>query len=142
MAELKTKATNLSVAAFIKNIDDPVKRADSEALLKIFTEATGEKPKLWGTSIIGYGEYHYESERSSQKGDWPLTGFSPRKSALTLYIMPGFKEYGELLKDLGKYKISGGSCVYVKRLSDIHVPTLKKLIKRSVADMRERYPCQ
>lgn len=94
---------------------------------------------MWGTSIIGFGSYHYESTRSTQKGDWPLTGFSPRKAALTVYIMPGFKEYSTLLEKLGVYKISGGSCIYIKRLDDIHLPTLKKLIKTSVTDMKKRY---
>lgn len=139
MAEIKTKVTKSSVTAFIRKIEDPIRQADAKALLKLFAEVTGEKPKLWGTSIIGYGQYHYQSDRSTQEGDWPLTGFSPRKSALTLYIMPGFREYGEFLKDLGKHKISSGSCVYIKRLSDIHLPTLKKLIRQSVTDMRRRY---
>lgn len=139
MAELKTKVTKKSPLAFVRAIEDSAKREDALQLLKIFTEATGEKPKMWGSSIIGYGQYHYESERSNQKGDWPLTGFSSRKSALTIYIMPGFKNYTQLLKTLGEYTISGGSCLYVKRLSDLHVPTLKQLIHRSVADMRRKY---
>lgn len=140
MTELKTKLTSASPLACIKAIEDDEKRADSLALLKIFAEATGEKSRLWGTSIIGYGQYHYESERSAQKGDWMLTGFSPRKANLTLYIMPGFKEYGDLMKVLGKYKVSSGSCIYIKRLSDIDTAVLTKLIQRSVADMKKRYP--
>ncbi len=139
MAELKTKATRASVAAFIKAVADEEKRADCETLLKLFALATGEQPVLWGTSIVGYGQYHYQSERSAQKGDWPLTGFSPRKAALTLYIMPGFEAYASLMAKLGRFKTSR-SCLYVKRLSDIHLPTLKQLIRRSVADMRRRYP--
>ncbi len=140
MAELKTKATKKSALAFIRGIEDEQKRADGLALLKIFATATGEKPVMWGEAIVGYGSYHYESERSAQKGDWPLTGFSPRKAALTVYIMPGFAEYAGLLKDLGKFKISGGSCIYIKRLTDINTDVLTKLIKRSVADMRKRHP--
>jgi hypothetical protein len=139
MAELKTKVTKASPVAFIKAIEDQAKRSDSLALLKLFATATGEKPKIWGTAIIGFGQYHYESERSAQKGDWPLTGFSPRKANLTLYIMPGFKDYGDLMKGLGKYKASSGSCIYIKRLSDIDTTVLTKLIKRSVADMKKRY---
>lgn len=140
MAELKTKATKASALAFLKSIPDEGKRADSLALAKLFAAATGEKPVMWGEAIVGYGKYHYESERSSQKGDWPLTGFSPRKANLTLYIMPGFKEYGDFLKVLGKHKVSGGSCIYIKRLSDIDTRVLVKLIKRSVADMKKRHP--
>lgn len=140
MAELKTKATKKSALAFIKGIEDEKKRADSLALLELFAAATAEKPVMWGEAIVGYGKYHYESERSAQKGDWPLTGFSPRKHNLTVYIMPGFKEYGALLKNLGKHKVSGGSCIYIKRLSDIDTAVLSELIKRSVADMKKRYP--
>ena len=128
-------------AAFIKAISDTQKQADCMELLKIFTEVTGEKPKMWGESIIGFGKYHYESTRSAQKGDWPLTGFSPRKQNITIYIMPGFKEYGVLMEKLGTYKTSV-SCLYIKRLSDLHIPTLKQLIKRSVAEMSKRYNVQ
>lgn len=138
MAELKTKVTKTSVASFLKTIEEKEKREDSQILLRLFTEITGEKAKLWGTSIVGFGSYHYESTRSKQKGDWPLIGFSPRKANLTIYIMPGFKEYGEILKDLGKYKTSVG-CLYIKRLSDIDISVLKKLIKRSYSDMKKKY---
>ncbi len=138
MAELKTKVSKASVSAFVKVVEPEEKRKDILTLLKIFEEATGEKPKLWGESIIGFGSYHYESERSAQKGDWMLTGFSPRKQNLTLYIMPGFKEYGDLMEKLGKYKTSV-SCLYIKRLSDIDTKVLTKLIKRSLADMKKRY---
>lgn len=139
MAELKTKKTKASVAAFIAGVADEQRRKDAQGLVKIFQEATGMKPAMWGSSIVGFGSYHYESERSSQKGDWPLTGFSPRKANMTVYIMPGFKEYGALLKKLGKHKVSGGSCIYFTKLSDLHAPTLKSLIKRSVKDMQKRY---
>ncbi len=140
MAELKTKVTTQSVTAFLKNVEPLDKRKDSLLLLKIFKDATGLPAKMWGTSIVGFGSYHYESTRSSQKGDWMLTGFSPRKQNLTLYIMPGFKEYGTLLADLGKYKVSGGSCVYIKKLSDVDEKVLTQLIKQSVLAMKERYP--
>jgi hypothetical protein len=139
MAELKTKKTTVSPQKFVAAIKDERKRADAKELLKIFAEATDMKPAMWGASIVGYGSYHYESERSTQKGDWPLTGFSPRVQNLTIYIMPGFKDYGPELKKLGKHSISGGSCIYIKRVSDIHVPTLKTIIKKSVKEMKKRY---
>ena len=139
MAEIKTKVSNKSVLGFIKTVDGAEKQKDAKALIYIFKEATGEKPKLWGDSIIGFGSYHYESTRSSQKGDWPLTGFSPRKQNLTVYIMPGFEKYEALMQKLGTYK-SGRSCLYFKRLSDIDVEILKKLISSSVAHMKKIYP--
>jgi hypothetical protein len=138
MAELKTKKTTKSVTQFIAAIKDSQKKADSQALVKLMREASREKPALWGSSIVGFGSYHYKSERSSQEGDWPLTGFSPRKQNLTIYIMPGFGKYGELLKKLGKYKTSVG-CLYLNKLSDVHLPTLKKLVAASVRDMKKRY---
>src|SRR3989344_6267484 len=109
MAELKTKKNAASAATFIDSVKDAGRRADAKQLLTIFKRATGMKPVMWGTSIIGFGQYHYKSERSTQEGDWPLTGFSPRAQNLTVYIMPGFNAYGPLLKKLGKHKISGGS---------------------------------
>ncbi len=140
MAEIKTKVSKASVTAFLKSIKPIEKSKDSLELLKIFEEVTGEKARLWGTSIVGFGSYHYESTRSSQKGEWPLTGFSPRKQNLTLYIMNGFDEYPELMEKItkdGKYKTSV-ACLYVKRLSNINIPVLKKLIKVSVRDMKKR----
>lgn len=139
MAELKTKKTKVSPAAFIAAVKEPGKRADAKVLLKLMQEASGEKPKMWGTSMVGYGQYHYKSGRSSQEGDWPLTGFSPRAANITVYIMPGFKAYGALLKKLGKHTVSGGSCIYIKKLDDVHLPTLKKIVAQSVKDMRKKY---
>ena len=139
MAELKTKKTTASVAAFLAAVEDEEKRKDCQELLKIFEKVTGEKPAMWGTSIIGFGQYHYKSERSKQEGDWPLTGFSPRKQNITLYIMAGFGEQKKLLEKIGKHKISGGSCLYIKRLSDINVDVLKELIKAGLKVMKERY---
>ena len=139
MAELKTQKTKASAADFIAKVGDEQRRKDAKDLLKIFKEAIGMQPVMWGSSIIGYGSYHYQSERSAQNGDWPLTGFSPRKANTTVYIMPGFKAYGALLKKLGKHKISGGSCIYINKLSDIDVPTLKTIIKKSVAEMKKKY---
>ncbi|MFA6024777.1 MAG: DUF1801 domain-containing protein [Candidatus Gracilibacteria bacterium] len=128
MAELKTQKTTASVSAFLNTIEDEEKRKDCQELVKIFEEVTKEKPAMWGSSIVGFGSYHYKSERSKQEGDWPLTGFSPRKQNLTLYIMSGFKGREKLLEKIGKHKISGGSCLYIKRLSDINLAVLKELI--------------
>jgi hypothetical protein len=139
VAELKTKKTTLSPSAFINAVKDPAKRVDAKALMALMQKASGEKPKLWGTSIVGYGQYHYKSERSSQEGDWPLTGFSPRAANLTVYIMPGFKSYAPLLKKLGKHKVSGGSCIYIKKLADIDQKVLAGIVKTSVRDMRKKY---
>jgi hypothetical protein len=139
MAELKTIKTKASVPAFIKAVQDPHRRADAQTLLLVFKKATGMKPAMWGSSMVGYGSYHYKSERSTQEGDWPLTAFSPRKANLTIYLMPGFKSHAGLLKKLGKHKVSGGSCLYINKLSDVHLPTLTVLIKDSVREMKRRY---
>ncbi len=139
MAELKTKKTTASVAAFLAAVEDEQKRKDSQELVKIFEDVTKEKATMWGTSIIGFGQYHYKSERSTQEGDWPLTGFSPRKQNITLYIMAGFSDQRKLLGKIGKHKISGGSCLYINHLSDINVDVLKELIKAGLKVMKERY---
>lgn len=139
MAEIKTKVNNASVTDFIKSVPDLQKQKDSFVLLKLFKEITGEKPKMWGPSIIGFGKYHYKSERSSQEGDWPLTGFSPRKQNLTLYIMSGASEYKDELKKLGKHKISGGSCLYIKKLEDVDLKVLKQVIKHSFNAMKKKH---
>ncbi|HEX5885680.1 MAG TPA: DUF1801 domain-containing protein [Pyrinomonadaceae bacterium] len=133
MAELKTKPTAESVQDFLNEIPDPERRQDCFAVAKIMEEITGEKPKMWGPSIVGFGTYHYKYA-SGREGDWMVTGFSPRKKDLTLYIMMGFDKHEELMKQLGKHSV-GKSCLYIKRLSDIHIPTLKKLIKASVKQL-------
>ena len=133
MAEIKTKPTNQSVAEFLNKIPDAERRQDCFAVAKMMEEITGSKPKMWGPSIVGFGSYHYKYA-SGREGDWLVTGFSPRKQDLTLYIMMGFEKHGDLMKQLGKHRASK-SCLYIKRLSDIHVPTLKKLIKASVKDL-------
>ena len=135
MAELKTKPTNESVKNFLNQISDEERRADCFAVAKIMEEISGEKPKMWGPSIVGFGSYHYKYA-SGREGDWLMMGFSPRKKDLTLYLMMGFEKHGELMEKLGKHSASK-SCLYIKRLSDIHVPTLKKLIKISLKDLRE-----
>ena len=139
MAELKTKENSGSVKDFLNKIKDEKEKKDAFELLNIFQEITKEKPKMWGNSIIGFGKYHYKSERSSQEGNWMLTAFSPRKKAFTLYIMSGFKSHRQLLKKLGKYKISSGCCLYIKKLEDINIPTLKKLIKESIKEVHKKY---
>ena len=135
MAELKTKPTNASVEKFLNQVADETRREDCFKVAKMMEEITGEKPKMWGPSIVGFGSYHYKYA-SGQEGDWPIAAFSPRKQDLTLYLLPGFAESGELLKQLGKHR-TGVSCLYIKRLSDVHVPTLKKLIRDSVKRMKQ-----
>lgn len=134
MAELKTKPTKKSALAFLKTIKPEAKQKDGLVLLELFQKVTGEKPVMWGESIVGFGKYHYESERSSQKGDWPLVGFSPRKQNLTLYIMMG-NEKNPVLKKLGKHKTSV-SCLYINKLADVDMKILATLIKTSFDHMK------
>lgn len=132
MAELKTKETKASVAAFLNKISDEQRRKDCQIVLELMQRATGEKPKMWGSSIVGFGRYKYRYA-SGHEGEWPIIGFSPRKNDLTLYIMPGFEELeSSLMAKLGKYK-TGKSCLYLKKLDDVEIPVLKKLISKSVA---------
>ena len=134
MAEAKTRPTKVKVTDFLNKIPDAERREDCFAVAKIMEEITGEKPQMWGPSIVGFCTYHYKYA-SGREGDWPVAAFSPRKGDLTLYLMPGFENRDELMSKLGKHK-TGVSCLYVKRLSDIHIPTLKKLIKASVKDLQ------
>ena len=133
MAELKTKATKVSAVATLKAIPEAGKRADSLALLKIFQTATGQKPVMWGAAIVGFGKYHYKSERSTQEGDWPLSALSPRKQALVVYGMNMLNANPALGKNLGKYKMSGG-CLHIKKLADVDAKVLSGLIKKSYLD--------
>jgi len=135
MAELKTKVNKASVDKFIKSIKDDRVREDCYKILDIMQKATKAEPKMWGTSIIGFGSYHYKYA-SGREGDWMLTGFSPRKQNLTLYIMPGFENYGSLLKDLGKHA-TGKSCLYIKKLDDVDLKVLKELVTKSVKHMKK-----
>ncbi|MDP2671202.1 MAG: DUF1801 domain-containing protein [bacterium] len=136
MAELKTKVNDASVRDFLNAVPEEIKRKDSFKLLEIFEEVTGERPKMWGPSIVGFGQYHYKSERSAQEGDWPLTGFSPRKQNLTLYIMLGLDD-PNLLAKLGKHKTSKG-CLYINKLSDVDGSVLKKIIEHNLQEMKKR----
>jgi hypothetical protein len=133
MAELKTKPTDQSVESFLNTIEDDKKRADAFAILALMKEVTGEEPKMWGDSIVGFGSYHYRYA-SGREGDFLLTGFSPRKKNLTLYITSGFDQYDALMQRLGKYK-TGKSCLYVTKLEDIDLQTLRELVKQSVDHM-------
>ena len=133
MPELKTKASKDSVREFLHCITDARLRADCAAVSKLMRQATKARAKMWGSSIVGFGNYHY-TYASGRQGDWFLTGFSPRKQSLTLYIMPGFKRYAGLLATLGKFK-TAKSCLYIKNLEQIDLPTLSKLINQSVKDM-------
>jgi len=136
MAEPKTKPTNQSVASFFKSLPDPQVRQDCVTITKLMEEATGSKPKMWGPTIVGFGSQHYKYA-SGREGDWPVIGFSPRKQNLTLYMIPGPDEQAELLKKLGKHT-TAKSCLYIKRLSDVDLPTLKKLIRASVKKKKQQ----
>ena len=139
MAEIKTKQTDADVTQFINAFaDTEQKRADSFALLKLMQDFTGFEPKMWGPSIIGFGSYHYKSERSRQEGDWPLVGFSPRKAAISLYVYMGTKEQEQLIKDFGKFKMGKG-CIYVKKLADIDQEVLKKIMAETIRFLMEKY---
>jgi hypothetical protein len=133
MAELKTKKTNASVDKFLNGVTDEQRRKDCFKLVDILKTATKSEPAMWGTSIVGFGRHQYKYT-SGRELEWFLVGFSPRKQDLTLYIMPGVERYPELMKKLGKHK-TGKSCLYIKNLGDIDLPTLKKLIKESIGDM-------
>jgi hypothetical protein len=139
MAELKTQPTKSSVTDFINTVSDEERRKDCKAVIKIMKEVTGAKPEMWGASIVGFGRHRYKYA-SGREGDWPVAAFSPRKNDLTLYFMPGFQDYEDLMSRLGKYK-TGKSCLYLKRLADVDANVLRKLIEKSVdalADTRYR----
>jgi hypothetical protein len=134
-AELKTKVSKASVEDFLNTIEDEQKRKDCFEIAKIMTQVTKEKPKMWGASIVGFGTYHYKGA-SGREGDWMLTGFSPRKQNLTLYLMGGFDMHKDLLKKLGKFKTSVG-CLYIKKLDDVDKKVLKQLVTQTVKTMKK-----
>jgi hypothetical protein len=138
MAANKTIANDTSVNAFIDTVEDERKRADSHELIELMRTITGHEPKLWGNSLVGFDSYHYRYA-SGREGDFFITGFSPRKTALAIYIMPGFDDYAEQLQRLGPHK-TGKSCLYVKNLDAIDRDVLEEIIRDSVSAMRERYP--
>jgi len=135
-ADLKTKPTKADVDKFLSSIKDEKKREDTFKIVKMMKLITKEEPKMWGPSIVSFGKYHYKYA-SGREGDWFLTGFSPRKQNLTLYIMSGFKRYDELMKKLGKHK-TGSSCLYINRLEDLDMKILKELIIESVKHMKNK----
>lgn len=137
MAENTTQPTKVSVTDFINAIEDKAKRADARKVAAMMRKATGKRARMWGSSIVGFGTYHYKYA-SGREGDSLVTGFSPRKQALTVYIMAGFSKYDTLMKRLGKYK-TGKSCLYIKRLSDVDEAVLQQLIDESVKYMRKNY---
>lgn len=139
MAEIKTKQTDADVHEFINTFaNTEQKKKDSFEILKLMQDVSGFEPKMWGPSIIGFGKYHYKSDRSSQEGDWPLIGFSPRKSAISLYVYSGCAGQDDMLKELGKFKM-GAACIYVNKLSDINIEVLKKLMTTTIDHLQRRW---
>lgn len=137
MADLKTKPTKASVESHLEEVDNVLRREDAFVMLELMKKITGKKPVLWGNNIIGFGQYHYKYA-SGQEGDWPVTGFAVRKTNLTIYIMPGFNKFEAELKKLGKHKHSV-SCLYVKKLADVDVKILEKMISESIKEMGKLY---
>jgi len=138
MAENKTKATAVDPYEFIRQVDDPQKREDSEELIALMKKVTGKPPKMWGPTIVGFGKYRYKYD-SGREGEICLTGFSPRKPNLVLYLGPGLEDE-DLMARLGKHK-RGKGCLYIKKLADVDRKVLQQLLVKSVADMRKRYEC-
>lgn len=131
--EAKTQPTKESLKSYLSRIEDEARRKDCEIIASIMEHETGEKPVMWGTGIVGFGKYTYKYA-SGQTGDWPIIGFASRKTDITLYVMTGIDSVKELLKNLGKHK-SSKACLYIKRLSDVDMPTLKAIVKESVKGM-------
>ena len=129
MAELKTKAHAASVKAFVNAINDDQRRREVERVIALMAAATKAQPRMWGTSIVGFGSFHYKYG-TGREGEWFVAGVSPRKANLTLYLLPGLHEHRDLLPKLGKFT-TGKSCLYIKRLDDIHLPTLKTMVGRA-----------
>lgn len=138
MADNKTKPTPQSVVDFIAGVENPKRRADAEVLDAMFQRVTGWQPRMWGPSLIGYGEYHYTYD-SGRTGDMLATGFSPRKANLVLYIMPGYQEFGPILDRLGKHKL-GKSCLYINKLADVDMAVLEEIVRAGLDDLATRWP--
>lgn len=142
MAEIKTKAHDQDVFEFINAyVENEQKRMDSFKLIELMETVSGSKATMWGTTMIGFGVYHYQSERSKQQGDWPLIGFSPRKSAISLYVYTGEQQHEYLLEHLGKYT-KGKACIYVKKLSNINEDVLMKIMRETIRYLQSKYPIQ
>lgn len=135
MTENKTRPTDASVVNFLESVEHPTRREDGLTLLEMMKEETGEDAVMWGDSIIGFGSYHYKYD-SGREGDMPLVGYSPRKQSMTVYIMPGFEHYDDMLAKLGKHKL-GKSCLYINKLADIDAAVLRQLIRQSYQHMKE-----
>jgi Domain of unknown function (DU1801) len=133
----KTQPTEVSPAGFVAAVEHDTRRADAEVLLGWFEDVTGCKPRMWGPSLIGYGRYHYKYD-SGREGDFLMTGFSPRKASLVLYIMPGYRDMSDKLARLGKHKI-GKSCLYINKLADIDMVVLREIVEDGVAYMKANY---
>jgi len=138
MADVKTRPTRASVTTFLKGVSDEDQRRDALALLGLMKRITRAQPRMWGPSIVGFGSYHYRYA-SGREGDWPLTGFSPRRRELTVYIMAGFDRFPDLMARLGRYR-TGKSCLYIRRLADVDLAVLRDLVAASVAHMKRREP--
>jgi len=140
MSSNKTVKTDKTVENFINGVADEKKRNNSREMISLMKKITGSEPKMWGSSLVGFGQYHYKYD-SGREGDFFLTGFSPRKTAFTIYIMPGFERYGELMGKLGPHK-TGKSCLYVKNLDVVDLGVLEEIIQDSVNYMRQKYECK
>ncbi len=138
MADLKTKKNDADVQAFLNNVEPDKKRQDSFAIMNLMQEVTGEEPVMWGPSIVGFGSYRFKYE-SGRTGEWMLVGFAPRKQNLTLYIMPGFEHYDQLLSKLGTFS-TGKSSLYIKKMEDVDEGVLRKLVHQSVEHMKKTNP--
>lgn len=138
MAENKTKQTETSVEAYLDAIDDETRRQDCRELIRLMSRVSGQPPKMWGTSIVGFGSYHYRYD-SGREGDCHLTGFSSRKSGISIYLMAYFDGHTQFLEQLGKHKM-GKSCLTVRRLSDVRLDVLEQLVAGSIAETKRRYP--
>lgn len=138
MAENKTKPSGASVARFLAGVERPVRRADGLRLDAIFREVTGFTPKMWGETIVGYGQYHYVYA-SGRQGDFLATGFSPRKANLSVYIMPGYADFSAMLNRLGKHK-AGKSCLYINKLADVDEAVLRELIRAGLENLNKKWP--
>ncbi|MEJ6403794.1 DUF1801 domain-containing protein [Yoonia sp. 2307UL14-13] len=138
MADNKTQATTESVTEFIAAVDNPTRRQDAETLDRLFRDITGWHPRMWGPTIIGYGQYDYTYE-SGRSGTFLATGFSPRKANMVLYIMPGYAEFGDILDRLGKHRL-GKSCLYINKLADVDIGVVAEIVRAGLNDLGERWP--
>lgn len=136
--KLKTQTTKASVSVFLNGIADEDRRRDCKTVAKLMKSVSGKRPAMWGPAIVGYGKYHYKYD-SGREGDFFRIGFSPRKQDLTIYIMPGYTNYDHILSKLGKHK-KGKSCLYIKRLADVDMRVLERLLRAGWKDMQKKYP--